>query len=176
VWWIPTEFWDESLKTSAKVTDAQRREIHRVLDDYSVFVVVGAKLGPFGGLTSAGKDEILKNIEFRMGTNVFKPLPKSAISDDASNFIDMMKPMMAGMLGQFGKSMEFVVYSNKRAGKKILSAKDNGQFDYKLFDQTFHWKLPLPALLPDKVDPETGDTFPSDYVFNPYTGKKLTLK
>src|ERR1051326_6416487 len=82
VWWIPTEFWDESLKDSKNVTDSQRRQIHKVLDDYSIFVVVAAKIGPFGGLTPSGRDEILKGVEFKVGTNVFTPLSKSALSED----------------------------------------------------------------------------------------------
>ncbi len=30
-----------------------------------------------------------------------------------------------------------------------------------------------PKTLPDKVDANTGEYFPGDYVFNPYSGKKL---
>ena len=105
-----------------------------------------------------------------------KALPGGALSEDVVNLISTMKPVMAGMLGQFGKALEFIVYTNVQGGRKILSAKSKGEFDYRLYDQTFHWKLPLGSLLPDKVDPETGETFPGDYVFSPYTGRKLKEK
>jgi hypothetical protein len=45
-----------------------------------------------------------------------------------------------------------------------------------LYDAKFTWRLPLPRLLPAKVDPRTGQEFPGDYLFNPYTGESLVVK
>lgn len=41
-------------------------------------------------------------------------------------------------------------------------------------DQALRYHLPLGSVLPAVVDPRTGDSFPGNYHFNPFTGEKLT--
>ena len=36
------------------------------------------------------------------------------------------------------------------------------------------YRLPLGSLFPPAVDPKTGESFPGNYHFNPFTGDKLT--
>jgi hypothetical protein len=45
-----------------------------------------------------------------------------------------------------------------------------------LYDQTYRWRTPLGSLLPVKVDAKTGEEFPGNYSFNPYTGEKLSVR
>src|SRR5690606_26513350 len=52
VWWMPTAFWEESLKGDASVTEQQRADFTGVLDQYTVMAVAYVEFGPFGGMTA----------------------------------------------------------------------------------------------------------------------------
>jgi hypothetical protein len=79
---------------------------------------------------------------------------------------------MASMVGQLGENLEFVVFPATAAGKAVDAAKP-GSFTVKLYDQSTTWRLPLGSLLPKRSDRKTGEQFPGNYNFNPYTGDKL---
>ena len=63
-----------------------------------------------------------------------------------------------------------VLGDNRTAG---LDPRKKGSFNYKVGAETYHWRLPLGSLLEPKKDDSTGDEFPGDFLYNPYTGKKL---
>jgi hypothetical protein len=67
-------------------------------------------------------------------------------------------------------------YPSKRGDKRLLDPRKPGAFSYSLYDATFTWRLPLASLLPAKVDAKTGQEFPGNYLFNPYTGAPLVAK
>jgi hypothetical protein len=70
--------------------------------------------------------------------------------------------------------MEFVVYPAKAAdGTPTVDAAQAGTLKIKLYDQAFSWRLPLGSLLPAQFDKKTGEEFPGNYQFNPFTGDKL---
>ena len=93
---------------------------------YTVFCVAALDVGPLGGLTARDRESVAKNIQLTVGTSKISPLTDAEISADAKNFYDMMKPMLAGMLGQVGKGMEFFVYSNKVPGDALNPTKKGG--------------------------------------------------
>jgi hypothetical protein len=173
VWWIPGEFWEIALKDNPRITAAQRAEFIKALEGYLIFAVASLDIGTFGGMTPKSRETILQKTELIIENKKRTPLTDSAISSDASNFISIMKPMMAKMLGQFGDGMEFIVYSNDGTESSIISASKKGSFSYVAFAARYEWKLPLVSLLSPKIDPKTKQSFPGDYIFNPYTGEKL---
>jgi hypothetical protein len=176
VWWIPSEFWSETLKGNPNLTEAQRAAFLAGVEDYSMFAVVVADIGAMGGITPRSREAIASNVTFKIGDEVMPLLENDALSADAQNLVAIMKPVLANMLGQFGKGIEFMIYSNKKAGKKILSAVGEKRFSYTVFEKRFDWRLPLGSLLPARFDPETGEEFAGDYRFNPFTGKPLIVK
>lgn len=176
VWWIPSEFWEVTLEQDPGLTKQQKKEFVAALDDYTAFVVTHSTSGTFGGMTNTGRKEIEENIALVVEGNQMLPLTNDEMSPDASAFYAMMKPMMAQMLGQFGQGMEFFIYSNKRKGKLIIDPKAEGTFYFECFGDRYDWRLPLGSLLPPKVDLDTGETFPGNYKFNPFTGSKLIVK
>ena len=175
-WWIPSEFWEVTLGQDPSLTAEKKKEIIAVLDDYTVFVVSHSTIGVFGGMTNAPRKEIEKNISLVVDGNELLPLRNDEMSSDASSLYAMMKPMMAQMLGQFGQGMEFFVYRNERKGQLIIDPKKEGSFYFECFGEQYDWRLPLGSLLPPKFDLETGQTFPGNYKFNPYTGAELSVK
>jgi len=176
VWWIPTEFWDAVLQNNPQVSAEKRSEFTKVLNAYMVIAVISADVGPMGGINPRSREKIIENAELKVGEITVLPLKKSEISADARNFVDLMKPMMANMLGQFGQGMEFLIYPNPVAGGEKVEASKSGAFIYTMFGHRFDWKLPLGSLLPPKFDAKTKQEFPGDYLFNPYSGEKLSEK
>jgi hypothetical protein len=177
VWWIPTEFWGEAMKDSPGVTPEIRKQFEDTLDAYMVFAVVAVDVGPMGGMTPRGRARIEADSRFIVDGKPVPLLAPEQINSDALNFVSMMKPLMTNMLGQFGQGMEFLLYPNPAAeGGTRISAGSDGRFAYSAFGHDFDWRLPLGSLLAPKVDPTSGEQFPGDYKFNPYTGSPLSSK
>jgi hypothetical protein len=176
VWWIPTEFWEVTLKSDPRLTDAQKAEFPKILDKYIVVVVVAGDFGPMAAFQAKDRADILQNTELQVNGKVVPPLKGADISPSAANLVAVMKPLMANMLGAMGGGMEFLLYSNDQNGAKLVDAMKPGGFTYSAYGQNFTWRLPLRSLLPRKVDPATKEEFPGNYLFNPFTGGKLSLK
>ena len=176
VWWIPVEYWEVSLKEDKTLTEEQIKGFVEALEDYTTFAVVVGESGVFGGMKFEPRDQILKNTELKVGEETLRPLNKEDMNADAQAFFTMMKPLMAQMLGQFGRGMEFVAYPNKKNGKLIIDPKLQGGFTYTCYDNKHKWRLPLGSLLPPMIDETSGEVFPGNYNFNPFTGAKLIRK
>jgi hypothetical protein len=69
-----------------------------------------------------------------------------------------------------------VVFPAKADGKPLIDALQTGSVQVSLYDQTYRFRTPLGSLLPVKVDAKTGEEFPGNYSFNPFTGEKLNLR
>lgn len=176
VWWVPLEFWDFALSQDTTVTDEQRQVMLSAHEDYTTMVVVHIKTGPFGGMTFKTRDEMKKALRVSVDDKPLKELELSELNPDAANFFTLMKPMMTQMLGQFGSGLEFFTYLNKADDEFIVTPKTKGELSVTCFDKDFTWRLPLGSFLPPKIDPETGETFPGNYLYNPFTGEKLEEK
>lgn len=173
VWWIPTAYWEEALKNESSVTSTQRAEIITTLEDYTVFAVVKGKFGAMASLETESREKLLPSIELTVDGKVVAPLGDDDIKPATQNLLSMLKPVLGNMLGTFGKGMEFIVYPNRKNSKAILDPRKKGAFDYKVGSEVYHWRLPLGSLLEPKKDVSTGDVFPGDFLYNPYTGVKL---
>ena len=173
VWWIPTQFWEESLKTSPMVTDAARQQVVAAMADYTVIAVMSARTG-VGGLSDVQpKAEMLRNLQLTVNGKPVDPLPPEQIAPVTMVLLAQMKPAIAATAGQVGQGIEFVTYPGKVDGKPLLDATLTGSMAVTFYGKTYQWHLPLGSLLPPRVDKSTGDEFPGNYLYNPYTGRKL---
>ena len=178
VWWIPTEYWKESFRNVPNMTDEQKEAFYKAVDDYIVLSVIDAKTTNFGSIIPSSRDEIISKLSLSIGQGkLMKSLPDTEVSSDARNLFAMMKPVLANMLGQFGQGMEFICFKGFNSkGERFLDPIGNISFSAKLGDGMFKWRLPLGSLLPPKYDPQTGENFPGNYIYNPFTGSKLLRK
>ncbi len=176
VWWIPQEFWEASLADNPRVTPSQRADLLSALEDLQIVALLRGKLG-IGGITDVlPLDDLIAHARFEFNGKALEPLEAEKISVGAQTVLATLKPLVGGMLGQFGKGIQFVVYPSKLDNHRLIDPKKPGSFDYTLFDQSFHWRLPLASLLPKKFDPKTKEEFPGNFDFNPYTGGKLSSR
>jgi hypothetical protein len=176
VWWIPQEFWEASLISNPNVTPAARKQMLSALEDYQIVALFRARAG-INGLTEVPpKEEMLANAHFDLNGKAVEPLDVAKIGVGAQTLVATLKPLLGGMLGQLGQGMQLVVYPSKLDGKRLIDPNKPGGFQYTLYNQSFHWRLPLASLLPKKLDPSTKEEFPGNFDFNPYTGAKLISK
>jgi len=117
----------------------------------------------------------LANLAVKIGSGEdMKPLDPTQLSPDAKNFLDMMKPAMTNMLGQFGGGLEFVCFPAKDAsGLRLMDPRKEGLLQLNYSGSVYKFRLPLGSLLPPKYDPQTGEEFPGNYIYSPFTAVKL---
>jgi hypothetical protein len=174
IWWIPDEYWDAAFKKSGALTAERQKEFIATVDDYLIFAVVEAKIGPMGGMTGVSKQDLLEKVSVHADGQKLTLLDDADLSPDVSNLFKVMKPMLANMLGQFGEGMQFIVFKGKDAkGKRYADPRQSGSLVFNLADAEFKWRLPLGCFLPSKYDVATGEEFPGNYEYSPYSGKKL---
>lgn len=174
VWWMPQQFWEESMNANPAVPAEARTQLLSTLADYTIIAMMRAKAGALGITDPSSKEDLQKNAQVMVDGKMIEPLAPEQVSPGAQLLLAQLKPAMASMVGQVGQNLEFLVYPAKGAdGKVLLDASRPGTFSVTLFNQANAWRLPLGSLLPPRKDPKTGELFPGNYNFNPYTGTKL---
>jgi hypothetical protein len=176
VWWMPYQFWEESMKANPALTAEARAQVLAPLADYSLFALLRAKIGAAGMSDVQPKAELIKNLKLQVNGKIIEPLAPEAISPGAQLLLSQLKPALGAMAGQFGQSLEFVVFPARADGKTLIDAAQVGTMQVNLYEQSFKWRTPLGSLLPARIDAKTGEEFPGNYGFNPYTGEKLGTK
>lgn len=176
VWWIPPEFWRVAFAASASVPMDKAEELISSIRDVNVFAVFDAKVSAFGASDFTSPIDLQKSITLtdHQGTPI--PLiPETKQSGATKNMISMLKPLMANMLGEFGKNITFLVFEGKgKGGTRWLDPLKPGSFTVTLNAEEFRWRLPLGSLLPDKKCPKCSETFPGNYAFCPFDATPLT--
>lgn len=175
VWWIPEEYWQVSFAQDSNMTAAQTEEFIKILRPYVLIVAVDGKVGAFGGVTYKSETVIRDSIQLidNQGTH-YRVLSDEKIDVDAKNFLSMMKPVFANMLGPMGQNMHFFLFQSKNEkGQNIAEAKKEGSFSVKLDEKLFKWRLPLDSLLPPKTCPVCAEKMSGAWRYCPWDGARL---
>lgn len=175
VWWIPEEIWRGSLEQNPNITVDRTEEFLKVLRRYMIIVVIDGEVGVFGRTTYKPRTTIENNIQVidRQGT-YYRPFSDEKIDADIKNFLLLMKPLLANMLGPLGENLHFFLFPPKnQKGEDIAVAKREGAFSVKLDKREFKWRLPLGSLLPPKVCPVDGEKLNGAWKFCPWHGVEL---
>jgi hypothetical protein len=175
VWWLPNEFWSRSAEQNREIRPQVRDQLLSVVSHYTILAVLDAKVSPLGSVKGASQEEITRSIAVKSQDTLMRPLAQSEWSTELTTLLQVMKPLLSNMLGQMGQNLHFVVFDgNAPDGNRFADPTRPGRFTVTLGKRAFEWRLPLGAVLPVKFDPETGDRFPGNYQYSPYTGKELT--
>lgn len=173
--WMPSEFWDAATASNPAVTPQTRAQLHEIVDDYAIFAILRGRI-TLNDLEATPREELLRGARLEVNGRSIEPLSMSEVKPGVQVIMGAMKPMFASMLGTLGQSLEFVFYPNGQKGRHLIDPSAAGNLKYVLVDQTFTWRLPLGSLLSPKHDPRTGEEFPGNYQFNPFTGDRLSPK
>lgn len=180
IWWIPTDYWKVLFQRNPNLSEKHKTEIQEVLSHYILISVADAALGDDTSLSFLSRKEIISKISITTdGKKIYPPLKGNEISKEAKKIISELRPVLASVLGQFGKGFHFIVFKDEdKRGNLVLNPKEKGTLTVKYGEDKVIWHLPLGSLLPPKYDVQSGEKFPGNYDFNPFTGKplKLTMK
>ncbi|MGQ0509276.1 MAG: hypothetical protein ACT4P9_01570 [Betaproteobacteria bacterium] len=175
VWWIPNEYWEASAASSSQSSPEQLKQLLAVVDRYVIVAVVDGELGTLGSVKARPLESIISAIQLiAPGGTRFPPLGDDQLSPELRTFFQVMKPMLSNMLGQVGKGLEFIAFDGRRpGGGRLLDPRREESFTITFDGRRHDWRLPLGSLLPPAMDTKTGERFPGNYRFNPYTGDRL---
>jgi hypothetical protein len=177
VFWLPPQFWRASLE-SGGMTDP--KQVDRFVQNIEPYVILAVADGrrALASVTFSEPD-LLRNtvtIETVHGDRL-SALPDEGISDGVRTLTQMMRPVLGNMLGSLGVHVVFVVFpATDKKGQPTVDPTKDGTFVVHIGEVEVRYALPLGSLLPPAIDPKTGESFPGNYHFNPFTGTKLSAK
>lgn len=174
-WWMPDEFWEASIRQNPSATQATVDEFVNVTRKYTMVAVADGKLSLLGSVTYASEQAVRSATALvdQAGTS-YAPLDEDAIAPDMKNLLSFMRPVIASLMGPLGQNIHFLLFPAKdRQDRRIADAKREGGFSVKVGTATFKYRLPLGSVLPPKFDPKTGERFPGNYLYSPFTAVPL---
>lgn len=178
VWWMPKEFWRACFSQDSSMSKKDTDEMLATIEPYTMIAVLDGKMGSFGGITYKSEATVRSTtcIKDSNGRR-YSALSADKVDADTKNLVQMLKPMLASMIGDMGRNMHFILFPAKgKGGVAIADATKEGSFTVVVGDKEFDYRLPLGSVLPAKHDPKTGESFPGNYHYNPFTGNKLSEK
>jgi hypothetical protein len=175
--WMPEEFWRASLRNGGRLTEQGVAQYMAVIHPYIMVAVLDAQRGITAfRYTDIGTLLTEVTIEDSHGAK-FSPLAPDSVGDEMKNLVQTFRPLLSNMMGTMGQHMEILVFANAdKAGQIIADPKKDGSLTVHVSDIALRYRLPLGSVLPPSLDAKTGESFPGNYRFNPYTGSKLVQK
>ncbi len=174
-WWIPNEFWIGSFQEDPSIDKATLDEFINIVSPYTIFVAAHAELNVLGTFTYKPKDEMMKKFKiFDSYNNSYYPLNDYEISTEAKDFIQLMAPYFAQIMGTMGENMQFFLFPSKNKYKsEIVNLKSNGFFKFEYENIKYQYRLPLGALIPQKTCYTCYEKFKGNYLYCPWDGALL---
>ncbi|HRJ73422.1 MAG TPA: hypothetical protein PLS03_14450 [Terrimicrobiaceae bacterium] len=173
VWWIPTAILEVAMKAGLRSSEAERNKILKLVDGYTIFAVAHFRFGTHGEVAVMSREDLMETSVFRVGNQVVPPEDEALMPYTVFQAINLLRPLTSQLVGGVDQGYHFIVYPNRKAGKPMISPDQAGRFEYSVGGRDFRWKLPLGSVLPPMVDPITGEVFPGNYRYNPFTGGEL---
>jgi len=174
--WMPEQYWRASFQSNNTLTDNAKEEFLEALRPYTLVAVVDAKVGVAGAFTFSSAETLNAKVRVEDSAgNTYAPIDAQDLSASVKNLQQIMKPILTNVMGPLGSNFELMVFpASGKNGERIADATKEGSFTVRVGEQRFRYRLPLASLLPPVVDSRTGDSFPGNYHFNPYTGARLS--
>lgn len=172
VLWFPAEYWEAFLARQPQ-SASESRELVDLLSGYLMFAAVKGVPTKEDAYESAEALRAQLRVTLPNGESL-EPLGEDQLPPQIAGILGYLKPVLAGSMGPMGRGMHFIVFPGKDdASKPLVEGLSSGRLQVSLSGQTHAYRLPLGALLEPMHDPGTGESFPGNYTFNPYTGSPL---
>lgn len=176
-WWVPTEFWEAAVRKQGYSSE----EAHKVFlpfRGYNVFIVAVGDLG-VGNSSWIGELDLKKSLVLRdQHGNSYKALAE--VPSDVRAIVEVMKPVLKNMLGNFGEGLQFVVFPARDPGGNVFADPlRSSEISLDVADlmgmptRTYTWRLPLSSLLPPKYCPVGKEKVEANWKYCPWHGNKL---
>jgi hypothetical protein len=180
VWWIPPEYWEASVTSSANVAEKERDAIIKALRGYSMLAVTQAEVAPLGNIVFYERDLIVKGmkIELADGKNITTLTPVEKVPDDLQMLLKMLAPVLQSALGKLGENLQFFVLDDEIKGERLVSPYGNAALKVALTNKSgtvlepFVFQMPLDALFVPRMCPG-GKPAHVSWVVCPWDGTAL---
>lgn len=176
VWWLPTDWWRLSLGGNNTVPPSFLQRTETALSEYTLVLIAHSEAGP-GSLTWVDEPELgsLVALRGRQGEE-YPPIPTEQVSADARAAVDAIRPSFEGLLGPAGRNFHFFFFpAATESGTPLADPRLPGAFSVRVADETYDWRLPLGALLPEKQCPVDGERLNGAWLFCPRHGERLVV-
>ncbi|WP_310994358.1 hypothetical protein [Aequorivita marina] len=172
VWWIPNEYWDAALNDTKYSNQEMQQQLTAVLANYTIVSVVDINMTLYAGMRSNEIEVSLTNVAGKTVTPI-----KQEGNEEVFELLEMIKPTMKSMLGQFGEKMNFFAFKNiDKHGNLIAGPYQKGELKIHVNNEDFIYKLPLAALVQKKICPTDNEMLNGNWDYCPWHGKKLINK
>jgi hypothetical protein len=177
--WLPPESLRVMIAASGQLTSAGIDHVMKDVERFQVLLVAVRDDEENGRPDSLPADlkskaELIRKtvtIEDQRG-NQIRPLEDSVLPPVMLGFLGSMRPSFEKAGGFSG--MVILAFPAKTAdGRQVAEAARDGALVVHVGSTMLRYRTPLGSLLPQVVDPKTGESFPGSFHFNPYTGDKL---
>ena len=174
--WLPAEFWRASLESEGKMTPQDVDSFLKELEPFVVVAVADGQIGILGSIKFAEPESLRSTVTIEDSEGeLFSALPDTEISSGVRNLTQIMRPMVGNMMGALGTHIAFLVFPGvDKGGHPTTKPTKEGTFVVHVGTVAMRYKLPLGSLLPPMIDAKSGETFPGNYHFNPFSGVKLS--
>lgn len=177
VWWLPTEFWEQSaIEQGSKLEQA--RSSFAPLREYTMVIVAVGKIG-LGNINWRSENDVRSGVVLRDSEGqTYQPVKE--ISGDAQGIAVIIKPVLANILGPMGQNLHILFFPGRTSkGVPIADPTRPGGFSVLLTNLTaqketeFSWRLPLTSLSAARFCPVGKERVEANWKFCPWHGNKL---
>ena len=174
-WWIPEQYWQATFAVSGKLTKGQIANFIKTVRASTLVVVVRSNFDAHGNSTFEDEDSLRSTISLIDTNRIhYAPIENADLNKEMQQFLGLMKPILANMLGPLGKNLDFFVFpSVGKSGQAIADARKEGVFFVAIGEDRFKWRLPLGSVLPPKTCPTCTEVLSGAFKFCPYDGTPL---
>jgi hypothetical protein len=172
VFWWPSEVLLALVDARGELTQQGLDGLATLLTPYQLIAVADGEQ-QIGQVAYGSVDELRKQVTIEDGKgNVLRPLDDSSLPIGVSAIISGMRPALEKASGSL--RMTLLVFSSAGPdGQRIANPGTDGALTIHVGAVLVRYHTPLGSLLPEMTDPKSGESFPGNYHFNPYTGDKL---
>lgn len=178
VWWIPFEYWVQSMAQSGQAADKTREQM-KALRDYTIIGVFDGKMSALGSVEYVTPSELQTHVVIRDSEGQDYTAIAN-LTGDAKSLADILKPLLANALGRAGENFALLFFpATKKGGKRIADETSKGSFSVVLKDvagepETIYlWRTPLTSVAPPRYCPVGGERVHADWDYCPRHGVKL---
>lgn len=172
--WVPPEF---ILISIPDVDSLQRAEFITSHNGYAIFFVGRSRMTKTGEMLSLSRAEIspTTRLHFDDGSSA-QPIDEVAIPSAIANYLTMQMPLINRGGAQSARYVALVFRDTGADGLSRLRPTGSGTVRLSVGGEMFSWKLPIVSMLAPAIDPLTGESFPANYLYNPFTGQRLGIR
>jgi len=174
VWWVPTEFWIVAMKQDPKNTPDAIEQVQKAFEEYILLGVVEGVQTPLGAFDFAPRESVISRLHVRADGVEFHTVKKA--KKDAQLVVDLMKPLLASMMGELGSQFHLVIFSSDKrrppSGYDPVTVRVVLEATKDTKERLFEFVGPLDALHVPRSCPNDKEAHIS-WKFCPWDGTKL---